>query len=67
MIASLSNSFLGLGLIDKAPDHRSLTNFKNRVLEYVERMEQDLLKEIFDDVVILAQEKGIHSLSAVCC
>jgi len=51
--------FLGLGLIDKAPDHSTLTKFKNRILQYGERCGTDLFKEIFDEVVVLSLKKGV--------
>lgn len=51
--------FLGLGLIDRAPDHSSLTRFKDRILQSNERKGEDLLSELFDDVILFAQEKGV--------
>lgn len=52
--------FLGLALDRAAPNHSSITKFKNRLLGYREREEKDILKEIFDEIIMLAQEKGIN-------
>lgn len=51
--------FLGLGLMDPAPDHSSLTKFKNRILHFQVWTERSVLKEVFDDIIVLAQEKGV--------
>jgi transposase len=58
--------FLGLGLMDPAPDHSTLTKFKNRILNYNLLNDRDLLKEVFDEIIILAQERGVdlgHTLA----
>ncbi|MBC7262723.1 MAG: transposase [Chloroflexi bacterium] len=48
--------FLGLGVDEKAPDHSTLTAFKNRILENGKLAAyQSLLQEI----VRLAQERGV--------
>ncbi len=51
--------FLGLALNEGAPNHSSLTYFKNRILAYNAIRDRDVLKEIFDKIIILAQEKGV--------
>jgi len=51
--------FLGLALNEAAPDHSSLTYFKNRILAHNTFRNKDILKEIFDEIIILAQKKGI--------
>lgn len=51
--------FLGLSFMDPAPDHSSLTNFKNRILAYGVYQNRDIFKEIFDEIILIAQEKGI--------
>jgi transposase, IS5 family len=53
-------AFLGLSLDEGAPDHSSLARFKNRLLDYKRRLEKDILKEIFDEIIMLAQEKGVN-------
>lgn len=52
-------AFLGLAFDEAAPDHSSLTKFKDRILEYQKYREQDLFKEIFDDIIVYAQNRGI--------
>lgn len=51
--------FLHLSLDEAAPDHSTLTKFKNRVLAFDERNGENLFKELFDEIILLAQEKGI--------
>jgi IS5 family transposase len=48
--------FLGLGADEKAPDHSTLTLFKNRLLE---RGGQRAYEELFDEIIRVAQEKGV--------
>lgn len=48
--------FLGLGADEKAPDHSTLTLFKNRLLE---RGGQRAYEELFDEIIRIAQEKGV--------
>jgi hypothetical protein len=48
--------FLGLGADEKAPDHSTLTLFKNRLME---REGQGAYEGIFDEIIRIAQEKGI--------
>lgn len=48
--------FLGLGANDKAPDHSTLTLFKNRL---VEGGGKDAYEKIFNEIVKIAQEKGV--------
>lgn len=48
--------FLGLGLHQSAPDHSSLTVFKERILK---RKGPQAFEELFQGVVQLAREKGI--------
>lgn len=52
-------AFLGIALEEAAPDHSTLTKFRNRVLQFNERNEKDLLKEFFDEIIMLAQERGV--------
>lgn len=54
-------TFLGIALNEPAPDHSSLTRFKNRLLEYKARTndEKDIFREMSDEIILLAQEKGI--------
>lgn len=60
-------AFLGLAFDEAAPDHSSLTRFKDRVLAYQEQSDQDLFKEIFDEIIVYAQTHGIdlHYTQAV--
>src|SRR3989339_263916 len=51
--------FLGIAFDEAAPDHSTLTKFKNRILDFDKRNESNLLKEFFDEIIILAQEKGV--------
>lgn len=54
---SLSVScFLGLGADDGAPDHSTLTLFKNRLLE---RGGRRAYEELFDEIIATAGEKGV--------
>lgn len=48
--------FLGLGADERAPDHSTLTLFKNRLLENGGRKAYE---ELFDDIIRIAQEKDI--------
>lgn len=52
--------FLGLALDEGAPDHSSLTKFKNRILGYQLFHGEDIFKELFDEVILHAQEQGIE-------
>lgn len=52
-------AFLGMAFEEKAPDHSSLTYFRNRILANDERKDTNLFKELFDDIIRLAQRKGI--------
>lgn len=51
--------FLGLALEERAPDHSTLTKFKNRILKYGKRNGENILKELFDEIILLANERGI--------
>lgn len=53
-------AFLHISLDEAAPDHSTLTKFKNRILQYDERYEKNLLKEFFDEIIMLAQEKNVN-------
>ena len=48
--------FLGLGADEKAPDHSTLTLFKNRL---VENAGLKVYEELFDEIIRVAQEKGV--------
>jgi len=48
--------FLGLGADDKAPDHSTLTLFKNRL---VENAGLKAYEELFDEIIRVAQQKGV--------
>src|SRR3990167_6989375 len=54
-------TFPGLALNEPAPDHSSLTRFKNRILEYNDRSCSggDIFREMFDGIILPAQKKGI--------
>ena len=52
-------AFLHISLDEAAPDHSTLTKFKNRILSFDERNATNLLKEFFDEIILLAQEKGV--------
>lgn len=52
-------AFLHISLDEAAPDHSTLTKFKNRIFDFDERNATDLLKEFFDEIILLAQEKNI--------
>lgn len=52
-------AFLGLGLTDQAPDHSTLTVFKNRILRYQDFRGRDIFKEIFNELIAFATEKGV--------
>ena len=49
--------FLGLGADERAPDHSTLTLFKKRLLE---RGGRRAYEEIFDEIIRIAQEKGVR-------
>lgn len=49
--------FLGLGADEKAPDHSTLTLFKNRLLEQGGR---EAYEELFNEIIRMAQEKGVR-------
>lgn len=51
--------FLGLAIDEAAPDHSSLTKFKNRILAYGIFHGEDVFKELFDEIILFAQERGI--------
>ena len=54
---SLSISFfLGLGADEKAPDHSTLTLFKNRLIN---NAGAKAYEELFNEMIIMAMEKGI--------
>jgi IS5 family transposase len=48
--------FVGLGVAEKAPDHSTLTLFKNRLIE---NSGAKAYEELFDEMIIIAMEKGI--------
>jgi IS5 family transposase len=48
--------FLGLGADEKAPDHSTLTLFKNRLLQ---NGGKGVYEELFDEIIRMAQEKGV--------
>jgi IS5 family transposase len=48
--------FVGLGVDEKAPDHSTLTLFKNRLIE---SCGIKAYEELFNEIIIIAQEKGI--------
>jgi len=48
--------FLGLGANEKAPDHSTLTLFKNRLIE---KSGVKAYEELFDEIIKVAQEKGV--------
>jgi IS5 family transposase len=48
--------FLGLGADEKAPDHSTLTLFKNRL---VGNAGLTVYEELFDEIVRIAQERGV--------
>ena len=48
--------FLGLGADEKAPDHSTLTLFKNRLIQ---NAGLKAYEELFDEVISVAQEKGV--------
>ena len=62
MVEELANDslsiglFLGLGADQKAPDHSTLTLFKNRLIE---NAGVKAYEELFDEIVRVAQEKGV--------
>ncbi len=48
--------FLGLGADEKAPDHSTLTLFKNRLIN---NAGLKAYEELFDEIIRIAQEKGV--------
>lgn len=52
-------AFLHISLDEPAPDHSTLTKFKNRILGFDKRNGTNLLKEFFDEIIVLAQERGV--------
>lgn len=48
--------FLGLGADEKAPDHSTLTLFKNRLLQ---NGGKEIYEELFDEIIRMAQEEGV--------
>jgi len=62
MVEELANDslsiglFLGLGADEKAPDHSTLTLFKNRLIE---NAGAKAYEQLFDEIVRIAQEKGV--------
>lgn len=52
-------AFLYISLDEAAPDHSTLTKFKNRILDFDARNDSNLLKEFFDEIIVLAQEKHV--------
>jgi transposase, IS5 family len=52
-------AFLHISLDEAAPDHSTLTKFKNRILAFDQRNATNLLKEFFDEIIILAQIRGV--------
>jgi IS5 family transposase len=48
--------FLGLGAEEKAPDHSTLTLFKNRLIN---NASTKAYEELFDEIISIAQEKGV--------
>ena len=48
--------FLGLGADEKAPDHSTLTLFKNRLIQ---NAGLKAYEELFDEIISIAQEKGV--------
>lgn len=52
-------AFLRISLDEPAPDHSTLTKFKNRILLFDERNATNLLKEFFDEIIVLAQTRGV--------
>jgi IS5 family transposase len=49
--------FLGLGADEKAPDHSTLTLFKNRL---VHNSGTKVYEELFKEIIKIAQEKGVR-------
>lgn len=47
--------FLNLGIEQPAPDHSSLTIFRNRIL----KQDFNILEQIFNEIIKTAQEKGV--------
>lgn len=62
MVEELANDslsiglFLGLGADEKAPDHSTLTLFKNRLIE---NAGVKAYEELFDEIIRVAQEEGV--------
>lgn len=53
-------AFLHISLDEPAPDHSTLTKFKNRILDFDARNDSNLLKEFFDEIIVLAQAKHVN-------
>ena len=51
-----AKNFLGLAVDEAAPDHATLTLFKNRLIE---RKGEKVFEELFQKVIKIAKEKGI--------
>ncbi len=49
-------NFLGLAFSEAAPDHSSLSVFRSRIIN---KEKIELLKEIFEDIILSAQDKGV--------
>lgn len=48
--------FLGLALEEPAPDHSSLTVFRDRIIK---KGNENVLQEIFNDIMRIAKENGV--------
>src|SRR3972149_564372 len=48
--------FLGLGADEKAPDHSTLTLFKNRLIQ---NAGTKVYEDLFDEIVKIARERGV--------
>ena len=53
-------AFLHLSLDEGAPDHSSLSKFKERILSYEDFWNKNIFEEIFDEIISIAQKKGIN-------
>ena len=49
--------FVGLGVDEKAPDHSTLTLFKNRLMQ---SCGLKVYEELFNDIILIAMEKGVE-------
>lgn len=54
--AHLVGLFLGIGANERAPDHSTLTLFKNRLIQ---NGGVKVYEELFDEIIKVAQEKGV--------